>query len=180
MPPKSKKAMTLSINSLVGMIMALVILSMGIVLMRNFFRGAAELKGKIDTQTESKIAGLLAEGEPIAIPVNRKTIEPTKQSTFGLGILNIMQDSPEATFVLTITIKGFDRTNVEIPGLNAAEWLLYEDEPFTLTANEQKIIPILVAVPANARPGTYIFTITIGIAGAAEPYGIQKFYVEVP
>ena len=175
----SKKALELSINSLVVIIISLVILTSGIVLMRTFFKSTAEIKAKIDTQTESKIASLLAEGEPIAVPIYRKTIEPKKHKTFGLGILNIIQDYPQTTFNIDIRFSGaYDRTNTEITGINAQNWLLYEEEPVTLAANEQKIIPILVAVSADAVPGTYIFT--IDVLADATPYGLHKIYVEVP
>ncbi|MBW2978461.1 hypothetical protein KY331_06460 [Candidatus Woesearchaeota archaeon] len=175
----SKKAMTLSINSLVVIIISLVILSLGIVLMRTFFKGTAELKAKIDSQTETKIASLLAEGEPLAIPVNRKTIEAKQHSTFGLGILNIYQDSPEKRFYINIIASGaYDRTNTEILGVNFQDWLLWDEEPLTLLANEQEIIPILIAVSADAVPGTYIFTVDVTADGS--PYGKHKIYVEVP
>jgi len=176
---KNKKAITLSINSLVVIILSLVILSLGIILMRGFFRSTAEIKASIDTQTEAKIASLLAEGEPLAVPVNRKTV-PTKQhTTFGLGILNIFQDSPQTVFNIDVRFtNAFNKMNVKIEGVDAGKWILYDEEPLTLEANEQKIIPILISVSADAVPGTYIFTIEATAAG--QPYGIHKLYVEVP
>jgi len=179
----SKKAITLSINSLVIIILSLVILSLGIVLMRAFFKSTAEIKAQIDAQTESKIASLLAEGEPLAVPVNRKTIQAKKHSTFGLGILNIIQEPGQNTFIINIRFSGaYDRMNnvISIDAETAEGWLLYDEDSFTLQANEQKIIPILVAVPPSA-PGTYIFTIEVQDAVAGTRYNsLQKIYVEVP
>ena len=150
--------------------------------MRTFFKSTAEIKAKIDIQTESKIASLLAEGEPVAVPVNRKTIEPKKQSTFGLGILNIIQDVHESIFNINITFSGaYDKTNTEITGVDAQAWLLYDEEAIILAANEQKIIPILIGVSADAVPGSYIFTIEVQDIAAGTRYnGLQKIYVEVP
>ena len=174
---KNKKAMTLSINSLVVIILSLVILSLGIVLMRTFFTSTAELKAKIDSQTETKISSLLAEGEPLAIPVNRKTIPTNQHSTFGLGILNILQEPGQNTFTVDIIFSGaYNKMNVQIDA-DAQSWLLWDQEPMTLQSNEQVIIPILIAVP-GAEPGIYIFTVDVIVDG--KPYGKQKIYVEVP
>jgi hypothetical protein len=184
----NKKALELSVNALVTIIIAIVILSLGIVFLRNFFKGAGQLKANIDEQTESQIASLLAEGEPVAVPVNRKTVSAGKHTTFGIGILNIIQDSPETTFNVDIRFSGaYDRLNNRIDTatlsqgvsrLDPSEWLLYDEEPFVLAANDQKIMPILIRVAENAVPGTYIFTVDVLAAGA--DYGKHKIYVEVP
>jgi len=175
----SKKALQLSINSLVVIIISLVILSAGIVLLRNFFAGTAEIKAKLDSQTESKIAGLLAEGEPVAVPVNRKTIQAGEHSTFGLGILNIIQDTPQSGFNVDVVFtNAYDRTNTIITAIDGQEWLLYDEEGFTMQSNEQKIIPILIRVSKDAVPGSYIFTVTVTADG--NEYGKHKIYVEVP
>lgn len=174
--PRGKKGIELSINFLVIIIISLVMLSLGIYLIRQFFVTTEEMRITIDTQTEAQISTLLEHGELVALPINKKTIPSAKQAIFGLGILNIGES---AEFKVEIEFKeGYTKTGDLIPGVNGTEWLFYSTELFHLAPNERKSdFPILVRVPATPK-GTYIFN--INVTANDKQYGIHKMYVEVP
>ena len=177
---QNKKAIELSINFLVVVILSLVILSSGIYLIRNFFRTTEEIKAQIDEQTEAQIENLLNQGELVAVPLNRRTIPIENYGLFGVGILNI--DSSPKTFQLSVSFNAaYDKTNNQITNINGNDWLLYDSDPFTLQPNEDKKMAVLVDVP-ETQEGIYIFNVKVIDADTNQPYGdiTKKIYVEVP
>ena len=173
----NKRAIELSINFLVIVIISLVMLSTGILLIKRYFGTAEEIKAQLDEQTVAHIEELLEEGDVVAMPLKRKTIGSGETGIFGLGVLNI-NEQPE-TFTVEIALSQLvkkDKTTAAPAQLeyDPTDWLLYE-KSFTLDYKESRKIPIRVAVPGGVFSGTYIYNIEV------LPYErITKMYVIVP
>jgi len=172
-----KAAIELSVNFIVIIIISLVILGAAILITRQVFRGATELKATLDTQTEAQIEALLEEGKPVAVAFNRKTIGRGEHDIFGVGVLNIEE---RANFNLEISFnKAFNKADEEIFCDDCNDWLLYSTDPFELGKNVENKIAVLIDVPKNAQIGDYIFDVVANKDGS-QYYNIQKIYVVVP
>jgi len=163
------------------------------------------MRATIDRQTESEIEALLyQEGSIIALPAFKKAVQRGKQTTFGLGIRNILEKT-ENFYVLVSFSKGFDPNEEIIEGTDAdfinTKWLLYNPGPYAVQNNKLEMIPILInadlniAENVNTERGTYSFNVCVisGIIPSGfdcsnppkplppEVYGgkIYKIYAEV-
>jgi hypothetical protein len=110
----NKKGLELPINMIVLLIISIIIFIGGIALVWKMFGGAGEIQSGIDLQTKSQIEAMLRDSnEIVAIPINKKTADLGKDSTFGLGIRNINTD--ERGFSVVIGFSGiYDRAGKQI------------------------------------------------------------------
>jgi hypothetical protein len=190
---KNKKAIELSVNFLVIVILSIAMLGMGLYLVRTFFKGAEETKSQLDEQTREKIVEMLSYGENTAMPFNQKSIYAGESATYGVGVLNIDPKNTQTFKVEIKADKAYDFENKPITpdrgysftlGVEK-DWLLYDEEPFTLKAHEQKEILALVTVPKVVVRGNYVFNVSISSCPTASctpnsRYGFHKMYVTVP
>ena len=186
----NKKAIQLSINFLVIIILSIVMLSSGLVLVRKFFATTVDIKADLDTQTKGKISQLLSVGETTALPFNKKTINAGENGVFGLGILNVLREEHQYR-VNIVAWDAYDKNKNQLTGFDGMQsntfgmveenkYVLYEDTEFTLKPNEQKEIPILVSMPKESQRGTYIFNVIVQDLTQGSQYGnTQKKYVTV-
>ena len=176
----NKKAIELSVNFLVIVILSIVMLTSGVLLIKQFFGTATDLEKTLDDRTVSHIEDLLDEGDYVAIPVKRKEIQRGDSQVFGLGILNINSNAPTKTFTIVVEFKRLITKGTEdiiedtTPDFDPNTWTLYQDSVL-LGYNEKKVTQILVEIPKNAPPGQYIYNVNI-----PEYQRLTKIYAIVP
>ena len=173
--PKNKKAIELSVNFLVIIIISLVMLSLGIYLMRYFFVQAESIKTNIEETTESDIESLLVHGQTVSIPIIKKDIRPKNHDSFSLVILNALGNT--ADFQATVIFdRAYDKSGEPLVGVTA-NWIFYHEPPFELNNNEGRKIQLLAVVPKGTQAGTYAFDVVV--SAESSTYGSKKIYVEV-
>ena len=175
----NKKALELSINFLVVVIIAIVMLSLGILLINRYFLEADIIKTDIEEETEKQINQLFNQGEIVAIPT--KTIERGKDDIAWIGILNV-KDSGDFTVEL-IFKDAYDKLNnpLDTAQLSPDDWLTFVPG-FYLETRTQKNLPMNIAVPKNALKGTYIYHVDVNIKEEnkeEELYKKSRMYVTV-
>ena len=174
-----KKGIELSVNFLVVIILSLVMLSMGIYLIREFFETTADLRDALDQQTEEQLTQLLQEGKLVALARTRKTIPVGESALFGLGILNINPGDGKRTFEIHIQSPeeavGYDSLNNPIQA-DTSTWLKYQ-RTLELGPNEAGSIAIRVEPQEGVPKGTYIFN--VAVTTQESPYKNTKFWVVV-
>lgn len=181
----NKKAIELSINFMVILIITIVVFGMAMYLLKMFFGTAEEIKRNIDTQTEGEIQRVLFSGERVAMPVNKKDIRRGSSDVFGLGILNINAD-PDFTIKIEsgpLILK--DNTQIASPSPGLAFLSEYKK---TVKNNEHVIVSIPIRVPRGAAVGTYIINVYVcacsgsGCCSSSNSYDgtVHKVYVTVP
>lgn len=178
---KSKRgAVELSVNVLVVIIISLVILAGGITLLYKFLGSAQEIKATLDARTEEEIQNLLLqEGKQVALPLNKALIKRGERKTFGLGILN--SGVPE-TFTVSITPSSpnyISLEGVEQEDPAVSSWVLYDTDALELGEQAFASVAILVAVPADAVSGTYLFDVVVQRSDGQRYGPIQKIQVDV-
>ena len=178
---KSKKgAIELSLNFIVIIIFSLVVLSLGILLIRNFFSQADDIKGAIEDVTMQEMDNLLAQGATVSLPSHTKPIQKGESDLFNLYVLNVLNQN-NVNFDVNILFSGaYDKADNTIPPLSGEahpdRWLNYVNS-FPLNNNQAKKLQILVSVAKEAEKGTYIYTVNVNANG--QSYGVKKIYVEV-
>ncbi len=172
----------LSFNFIVTIILAVTLLGLGILILRQLVGGAEDIKLELDQQTEQQLAALLEQGQQIAVPFSTQTINRGTSHLFGAGVLN---SGGEGLFEVSVELaKGVRNDDTEMSPQQLAQlrqlaWLRYERNAFPLGHGERRSVPVLVSVPKNAPPGTYIFNVRVLSNG--QPYDtVKKIYVVVP
>ena len=97
----NKRAVELSINFLVVVVISIVVLGLGIRLLYNLYGGAVELRDISLEDIDKQIGALICEGtESACIGKDTQTIKRGDLGIFGLKILNLV-DSPTTDFEIT-------------------------------------------------------------------------------
>lgn len=165
----NKKAIELSINFFVILIISIAILSFGIYFIGKIFVEVDKYKLILDSQTEKQLEDLMDTGQKVVIPFNEKEIKKKDMAVFGLGILNVMNGNIEFNVVIEASMASLETGIV----INCPDTLCNtydtwiksaETNPFTPTIgkNEKKkyLFGILPEGP-NAVKGTYVYDVTI-------------------
>lgn len=186
----NKKAIELSVNFLVILIIAIVVFGFGIYLTFKFFGSAQDIPGKISDPLQQEINQMLSHGEKVALPINQQTIPAGKHFVFGLGISNMLNNAATNTFSLDIKLvkfidpddNVFTAGDSEFDGADGASKYLKITyiNSYTLENGEQKSIPIAVSVLKDAPSGTYILNVEVTYDTSIQYSPIQKLYVVVP
>ena len=190
---KNKRAMELSINFLVVMILGIAMLTMGVVFVRKMFTGASEMKDKLDKQTEGELEKLMTSGERVALPYTKKEVKGGKTVIFGLGILNVNDPSGTGQSVFNIDVDCNSKVGESTCLSNPPT--IINIPTVTIKNNEDEKIPIAIK---GGDTGTYIIDVKVcrstdsnfddpcdgsisGIPNAEEYYdgSLHKIYVKV-
>lgn len=179
----NKKAIELSVNFLVIMIIAITVFGMGIRMTYKLMTKAEEIREDVDESTQREIEEALTSGQIVSIPINHKKVRLAKSASFGLGIFNT---GDIQSFIIDMIFEkafGTDREDISSTVIES-DWIKTSFGPFDLNKNENKVIGLPVRVPRKSGdvvtlPGTYIFKIEVK-DGNGNRYGnVQKIYVEV-
>jgi len=154
-----KKGIQLSMNFLVTIIIALVILASGILLVNKFFENSKKIAEDLDQRTKDELNRLLDQGQQIVIPFSTQTIKKGRSHIFGVGVLNI---NPQNQFKIEIEFsRAEDQNKNRIPNVIIDDWFTYDNSLFSLDKNQRDTKKVLVTVPNEAQKGTYIFNVLV-------------------
>lgn len=194
----NKKAIELSINFIVILIISIIIFGFGIKFIYDLSSQAADIQKMTIKEIDDEISNIICEGaERVCIGTDRKTIQRGKIDFFGLKITNILEPAASANgqyFEVAVfpplDFLGIKKDKSPIP---KTEPHLIINPPearsiFIPQNEEEDSIGIGVQVPTKAISGTYILNVEIKTdikqpdgTYQSKPYSaIQKLYVEVP
>lgn len=197
----NKRAIELSVNFLVMLILALVVFAGGLTVVKKFFGAAEQKREELDSETEQEIERLLMDGSKVGIPISKKEIRMGEDEIFGLGIYNV-KGAPK-DFTVTVTFStGIDENNQEFPGITASSTYINENwifgafsssgKVYRIENNRYEAVPILIKAYPNigtnkfTEKGTYIFDVKVEVdidndGSPDELYDgyIHKIYVQV-
>ena len=175
----SKRAIELSMNFIVIIIITIIIFSFGILFIRNLSQNANDLTQLTLKDIDQRISDLSCDGSSrVCISPDTITIQKKKFDVFGIKIINAGND---ANFIITVTYQSPLGYKKDASPITSPPLKLNPSAPraVSIMKNDGKKIGIGVEVPANAVSGTYILDIDIRTsAGLYVP--IQKLYVNVP
>jgi len=173
-----KKGFELSLNFLVTVIIAIVILFFGIRFISNLVTETSNLESLTTDQLDNKIENLLCEAEKVCIGITKKTIQKGEFDVFGIKIINVISDDGFSDeFNVNIQVSKLIKDNNEIidpDKLNKIN-LKYRTDNIVIEKNDDGNIGIGVEVAKDAVSGTYILDVEV-----PQYDEVYKIYVEVP
>ena len=175
----SKKAIELSLNFIIIIILSIIIFGFGIRFISKLSSQAIELQEVTTSELDERIGNLVCEGsDRVCVGIDRKTIRRTKFDVFGLKIINILDSQSFDVIVSRPSPSGYTRNKQPIQ----SDQLVWNPKSRSvyIEKNEEKNLGIGVQVPANAVSGTYIFDVKIQTADGKPYSSTQKLYVDVP
>ena len=179
----NKKAIQLSVNFLVILIIALSVFGMGIRLTFQLMTKAEEIRADVDESTQREIEEALTTGEIVSIPINHKKTKVGKSIVFGLGIFN-SDNTQEFTVDMNFE-KAFSNNREDISDMvDEDEWILTNFGPYEINKNENKVLGLPVKAPRKSGgvrtiSGTYIFKVIVNKEDGSRYGNVQKVYVEI-
>ncbi|MBU0461018.1 MAG: hypothetical protein KJ574_00370 [Nanoarchaeota archaeon] len=163
---KNKRAIELSINFVVLLILGIAMFAGGLAFVSKFFLKAKDIRGSLDSQTEKQIEAMLDSGSAFVIPIHSKEVSRTKYVTYGVGIYNDGRNEAVNQFGIEISFdSAFSRSKTPLcqagscgpdafpiikPGMI---------QTATIMPGEKHSFLVLVEVPPKTLSGTYIFNV---------------------
>lgn len=177
-----KKAMELSLNFIVILIISLVIFGFGITFISKISSQARDITQLTFDELDQEIGDVICEGsDRVCIGVDRKTISRKKYGFFGLKIFNILSAQDFDITVAPSNPSGFTKGKIPIicppckpPLINPPS------RSVRISQNKEAVIGVGIQVPSDAVSGTYIFNVEIKTADGDLYTQTQKLYVNVP
>ena len=180
----NKKAIELSLNFIIIIIMSIVVFGFGIKFIYELASKANTLHDLTLDDLDKRIGSLVCDGsERACIGIDKKTIKRNKYGVFGLGIINLLDKQDFVIEVSPTSPAGYKKNNEP---LSSSLTIVPTLSIITIDRNAEKNIGIGIEAPASAESGTYIFNVNIYISNPPPALGRQKYvatqkiYVEVP
>ncbi|MBN2368823.1 hypothetical protein JXC34_07405 [Candidatus Woesearchaeota archaeon] len=162
MPKKlNKKGIELSMNFIIGLIIGVVLFSLGLVFIYKIVSGVDEI-GKINLPDTFKIEAdkCVQRGERICIPVIRKEVRTREPALFGIIINNIAGSENE--FQTVVKFSGYYEDGVAgNANVDVTKWTYEEFEVVELENNEHYLDAVPLQPPKGTVAGTYVFNIYV-------------------
>jgi hypothetical protein len=169
MRSSNKGAIQLSLNFLVTIIIALVLLAAGIVLLRQFVDASVSVQVDVDQRTQDRLAALLDQGQQVAVPFSTKELKRGDEHTFVVGVLNILDEQQSAFKILIDSSTAVDKEGNNVP-VELDEWVSYITDSFSIGKGKHHNARVLLTVPNSAPSGTYIFNVEVINTDSGERY----------
>lgn len=162
----NKKAIELSVNFIVMVIIAIVIFGFGLYLAFSLVSSAEKTKSQLDQETILLIENMLDTGEKVVLPFDKKTIKKGQGDVFGYGIRNIKTEGGSSdTFYIEVNFEaaldsGCKESKDPQP---IAEEIPQHQSSFELEVekNEKKADSIPFLVPHKTSPGCYVYNLRV-------------------
>lgn len=165
---KKKASLTLSINAIVVLILAITMLGLGLSFMRNIFGGATEEFTKVSGTVEKQMIDQMKQsGKPIDLSRPKVNIRIGDDDQIYIGLRNDQQDVQPYTItqVECDSLGGAGGLNCDAGGDVSIEWL---ERPMDIEGGETRVMPINIKVKTTANEGTCFCTIAVESGGATK------------
>ena len=180
---KKRAAIELSIGTIVIIVLAMAMLILGIVLIKNIFSGGTEIVDMTNEQLKNQVATLFGGDKKLVVYPDSRHLEITQGEVngFGIGIKNQIEGTAEATmFSYEVVVSDPDlRTKCGIGERDA--------EAFITTGRSEDNIPIAsgdltsTKVLYNINVGSPLCTIRYRVNAQAnnQPYASEIFDITI-
>jgi len=174
----NKKAIELSVNFLVMLIIALAVFGMGLMLFKQFFSQAENIKQNLDEQTKAELTQkMMSSSEQLIVYPTQMTIPRGSSDVFGVGILNI---GTGTDFNISTTYSGCYNNQGDSITCAATSLALYSgDKSVTVGLNKREIFNSPVRVSSGAASAKYAITVEV-IDPDGGSLGKSIVYITVP
>lgn len=170
----NKKAIQLSVNFIVILIISIVVFGFGITLAYNLVNKGVETKESLDAQTDLELEKLLDTGEKVVIPFNRKEIYPGNKAVVWIGIRNVLDTPGESdVFNIQVNLRGAFEPDGREPINSAVSFSKSFPDSLEIKKNEKAKVPVAFSLPDRVRKGIYRYDVIV-LDPNNEQYGFTK------
>jgi len=170
-----KGSLELSIQAIVIVVIAFVVLGLGLGFVRNQFANFGGIADQVQEQIKQQITDDLARGDKkLSFPVSEITLNKKQSEVTGLGVKNVNVGTLK--YRIEITSKG----GADIFGTDISDNFLYSEDVEELSPTDTRIVP--VRITSGIIPGTGQFKVSIYDVtdSAAETlYDSKTFFITV-
>jgi len=188
----NKAAVELSINFMVMFILAIIMFSIGVVIVREIFTEADDAKKRLTEQQKEQLRQIMFQGkEQVKLDYTKKELRPNEYEVFGIAIRNDLSSATnffiDADCDTVILIGGFQECDdggaLGLPecGAEYDQWLTIDDDhtggPYNISSNDIYVQDIFVFVPKDADKGTYVYNVKVcknAICDNTNQYSVTK------
>jgi len=155
----NKKAIELSVNFIVIIIISMVVFGMGLFFANKLFKEAENIKQSLDESSERQIIALLDSGQRLVMPIDNKVVEKGESYVFGLGVLNILGGTRVFEVTLSSSLYIDQQGRTQNPPSISLEFIEFQRRD--VKNNERIVFPLVVRVPRKAPAGTYVINVDV-------------------
>jgi len=165
-------AIELSIGTIVIIVLAMSMLILGLVLVKNIFSTSNDIVDMTDDQLRDRISTIWGEDKKlVAYPTSREIeVKPGEVSGFGIGIKNLGKgSSPPTDFRYEVVVSDEDIERKCGIGASEAEgWIVTgRAESLEIAPGEFTSGKVLIEIPEGSSLCTFRYRINVGAGGNA-------------
>ncbi len=179
----NKRAIELSVNFMVWLILALVVFGMGLMLFKKFFSEATDIKQNLDDQTKKELMAIMTSSpEQVVIYPTQFTVKKGRGGVFGVGILNT-GGSDNFEISSDFDTGGgsgpmcYDSDGSDL-GCSAGDINVINSMNRSVELNKREIIDVPVRAMENIKSGKYAVKVIVRHDGS--DISTNLVYINVP
>lgn len=159
---KNKKAaMELSINFVVGLILGILMFSLGLVLVYNILSGTEKIKQWSLPDNFNRLAQACVEDNKKVCILNKViNLKTREHMPVGLVINNVVGEEKKFKVFVNFA-KGYLEDETEVNNVDLTKWTFTDFNELKLENNKYEIVNIPFLVPKGTKKGTYVFNVNV-------------------
>ena len=165
-----KGAMEMSIGTIVIVVLAMSMLILGLVLVKEIFSGAMEITDMTNSQLKEQVSKLFGENKKLVVyPDTRHVmVKSGKASGFGIGIKNLLTGVQDKKFSYEVIVSDPDiQSKCGVGEREAEAWISTgrSEENIALAPGELISGKVLLTVPEGSTLCTFRYRINVMYGG---------------
>ena len=175
-----KASLEISIQAIVIVVLAMTLLGLGLVFIRNQFSGLGSIQEEVQEQVKGKILDDLLSGDKrVSFPRTDLTIDKGGAQVLTVGVRN-KKDTPLHYKMRFNPIQGPDGAPFSTD--NPSWFQFAQNQVYTLSAAESDVRNIRLSIPTRVQSGSYFLTFDIIDDDLPPPgniYAQKDFFINV-
>ena len=187
-----KASLNLSIQAIVIVVIAFVVLGLGLSFVRSQFSSIESTSTAVQEQINQQILDDLRTGnKKLTFPATKLVLETNEESVQAIGLKNTGDE--EASFTLGFEIKASDCGGTEDfcvftsedgmiftkgvqTGIDAT--IIWDNSAQTLGPGESRVFPVTIVAPSKSGNFLYKVVVTEETDAGLEPYDSRTFFIK--
>lgn len=161
----SKKAMELSINFLVILIISTIVLIFGLKFLYDIYEAGKNVEDQMRKETRDMIKDMMRSGGKLSVlcdsQLDMKALRRGEVDHCGIGVLNIDAGPYFQLGVQGAIAKYLNETVQPTNIIGDRQSYLYSKKPIVINNKDDLIVPMTVKIPEDAPSGTYALNVYV-------------------
>ena len=178
-----KGSLNLSIEAIVIVVIAFVVLGLGLGFVRTQFTQIGDTSTSVQEQISQQILEDLRTGnKPLTFPASKLVLSPREESVQAIGVKNT--GDTDLTFKVQFKVKDADGSfqdfesgiTLDFNNGEVESELLWDDLEQTLKAGEPNVIPVTISGPS--KNGNYLYKVVLLDIDTQTEFASKTFFIK--